>query len=303
MSSDVQKSHSLTDLPATEAFVAMLAAARCGSLSAAAEELGLTHGAVSRRIQTIEHWLGAPAFERHGRGVRLTPLGAALVRRAERSLAALAGFSADARTSREIATVRISVLPSFARLWLMPRLVVLQGTPPDLVIHPVTEHRLTRLDLREADLAIRVGTGSWSGVVAEKLLDERIVPVASPYIAQSIGNDLTRIADHPLLHDTDTRDWRDWLAAAGLDRRRNPHDRHFEDYDLLLAGAREGLGVALARLPFAEAAIADAGLIRLPGPALPLDRGFWVVRRPAESRTQVMRLVGRLRMVAADGNQ
>lgn len=300
MVSDVQKYHSLADLPATEAFVALLAAARCGSLSAAAEELGLTHGAVSRRISAVEHWLGAPAFERHGRGVRPTPLGAALVRRAERSLGALAGFAANARTSREIATVRISVLPSFARLWLMPRLVALQGSPLDLVLHLVTEHRLTRLDLREADLAIRLGTGSWSGVNAEKLLDDTIVPVAAPAIARSIGDDPARITDHPLLHDTDTRDWRAWLRTAGLDYRRNPRDRHFEDYDLLLAGAREGLGIALARLPFAEAAIADAGLVRLPGPAVPLDRGFWIVRRSEESRTQVMRLVGRLRALAID---
>ncbi|MES2057558.1 MAG: LysR substrate-binding domain-containing protein [Pseudomonadota bacterium] len=281
-------------LPATEAFVALLGAARCGSLSAAAEELGLTHGAVSRRIHAVERWLGAPAFERHGRGVRLTPLGAALVRRTERSLGALADFASSGRMPREVATVRVSVLPSFARLWLMPRLVALQGSPIDLTVQFVTEHRMTRLDLREADLAIRVGTGGWTGVAAERLLDEVIVPVATPAIARAVGDSPARIADHPLLHDTDTRDWRDWMAVAGLDYRRDQRDRHFEDYDLLVAGARAGLGIALARLPFAQAAITEAGLVTLPGPAAPRERGFWIVRRPGEARTHVMRLVERL---------
>ena len=82
----------MIDVPSTESVVAVLEANRAGSMAAAAVQLGVTHGAVSRRVQAVEHWLGAPVFERVGRGVRLTPQGALFVRRAERSLSAIEAF-------------------------------------------------------------------------------------------------------------------------------------------------------------------------------------------------------------------
>src|SRR3546814_10631765 len=95
----------------------MLAAAEEGSFSAAAAKLGLTHGSVSRRIASLEHWLGASLFERHGRGVRLTPAGLRFAHDSRQSLGRLSHSAEQWRPRRGRQTVRMSAVPSFARLW------------------------------------------------------------------------------------------------------------------------------------------------------------------------------------------
>src|SRR4051794_34815102 len=113
--------HSSDPLPPLEGLIAAAAAARSGSLTAAAEELGLTHSAVSRRIAAVEAWMGSELFERHGRGVRPTPAGYRLVRAGEEAFALIRAAAEPWRGPRGPRTLQLSVVPSFARMWLMPR--------------------------------------------------------------------------------------------------------------------------------------------------------------------------------------
>src|SRR5205814_737137 len=107
---NVHPMHSSTSLPPLEALATVLAAARLGSFSAAAIDLGITHGSASRRVQVVESWLGTAVFVRHGRGVRLTPAGEHLSRQVETALAQIAGVAADLRASRAgPSTLRLSV--------------------------------------------------------------------------------------------------------------------------------------------------------------------------------------------------
>ena len=106
--------HSSPDLPPLEGLTAVIAAHRGGSFTAAAESLNLTHGAVSRRVQAVERWLGTPLFERHGRGVRVTPAGQRFVAQVEQSLDAIRESADRWRPRRDLPTVRLSVVPSFA---------------------------------------------------------------------------------------------------------------------------------------------------------------------------------------------
>lgn len=286
----------MTTLPPLDGLTAVLAAIRTGSFTAAADELGLTHGAVSRRIQAVERWLGTPLFERHARGVRATPAGQRFAREVEQALATISQSAEHWRPRRELETVRISVVPSFAKLWLLPRLRALQGTPPELRIELSVEHRLASLEGREVDLAIRYGAGAWPGLRAHLLMRERLFPVAAPDIAQRIGPQASaeRIAHEPLLHDSDTAQWRAWLHSCGQRYRPHARDRRFEDYDLVLAAAEAGLGVALLRAPLAAPVLASGRLLPLSDHVIDNPASHWIVTRAEEDRASVLRLVERM---------
>lgn len=274
----------------------MLVVVRTGSFSTAAEELGLTHGAVSRRIQAVENWLGTALFERHARGARVTPAGQRFAAEVERAFAGIGRAAEQWRPGKRLDTVRISAVPSFGRLWLIPRLGALQGEPPDLLAEPLLEHRLADLGAGEADVALRYGRGGWPGLKAQLLFRERLVPVAAPALAAHLGPRPTAqaIAAQPLLHDSDTHQWRAWLATAGQRYRPRPLDRRIEDYDMVLSMAEAGLGIALARLPLAAPALAQGRLVRLSRRSLSNPASHFVVVRNGESRPEVLRLVTRL---------
>lgn len=286
--------HSSIGLPPLEALAAMLAAARLGSFSAAATELGITHGSVSRRVYAVEAWLGVAVFERHARGVRLTSTGEHFSRQVELALARLTEVAVDLRAARETARVKLSVLPSFARLWLMPRLASLQGEQGDIAIQVAPEHRQARLDGRDADLAIRFGRGNWPGVDALVLLGERLFAVATPKIAKALRGEGADVLKQTLLHDSDTQQWRLWCRHAGIAFRPRGGERRFEDYDLVLAAAESGVGIALARWPLAAASLQSGRLVRIAGPEIASPSAHYVVTRHGETRSAVLRLAQRL---------
>lgn len=284
-------------LPPLEALTAMLAAARLGSFSAAAVDLGITHGSVSRRIYAVESWLGAPVFVRHGRGVRLTPVGEHFSREVERALARISEVAIDVRAARAMPSrLRLSVLPSFARLWLMPRLAELQRAFPGLLLQVLTEHRIASLDGSDADLAIRFGKGHWPGTDAQLLMKERLFAVASPKLAKTLrGRNQKAVLAETLLHDSDTRHWRSWCEHAGIAYRPSGGERRFDDYDLVLATAEAGLGVAIARWPLAAAALDSGRLVRLGGPEFSGTKAHYIVTRSGEVRVAVRKLADALK--------
>jgi LysR family glycine cleavage system transcriptional activator len=295
----------MINLPPLDGLTAVLAAIRSGSFTAAAEELGLTHGAISRRVQTIEYWLGTPLFERHARGVRATPAGQRFAREVEQALATISQSAEHWKPRRELETVRISVVPSFAKLWLLRRLSDLQGSPAQIRIDLSTEHRLANVEGREVDLAIRYGAGHWPGLRAHLLFRETLFPVAAPALARRLGVNAPcqRIVQEPLLHDSDTTHWRSWLASSGYRYRPRASDRRFEDYDVVLAAAEAGLGVALMRAPLALSAIAEGRLVRVNRKSIPNPASHWIVTRSREERHAVLRLIERISSLAPQDKQ
>ena len=287
--------HIFDSLPPTETLRAFIAVARTGSLSAAAQQLGVTHGAVSRRIQTLQAWVGIALFARHGRGMRLTTTGEHLVRRTERSLGAIASFTAEMRAVRDMRAVRVSCLPSFARLWLLPHIARLQGEENDVFVQVRTDHRIVDLG-SESDVAIRFGSGHWPQTRAWLLFPETIFPVAAPALAKRLaGRAPAALLQECLIHDSDGSDWREWLNSAGIAGSPAGPARTFVDHDLALQAAQLGLGIALARMPLASAAIDGGKLARISGPAMASERGHYIVIREDEDRKPILRLVERLR--------
>jgi DNA-binding transcriptional LysR family regulator len=292
--------HNSPHLPPLDTLEAFVTAARTGSFTATAARLGVTHGAVSRQIGRLERWLGAPVFERQARGVSLNPDGWRFFARAEAALATLGGVENRWAPQRRAAVVRLSATPSFAGLWLFPRLTALEGG--DLSVEIVVEHRLA--DFSDGlDLAVRCGRGPWEGVTSALLWRESLIPVASPGIVAGLAsafdpNDLMAL---PLLHDSTIAGWQAWLAAAGVAYVQRPSDRRFEDYNLVLEACAAGLGLALGRSGLVEPALESGRLVRLGERYAPNTVAFHLVRPESALRAPAAEFAARLlRMVDAN---
>ena len=253
LSGTVNETHTRSDrrrLPPLHAARAFEACARRGSTTAAAAELGVTHGAVSKQVAVLEAWLGVSLFDRRGARLILTP-GGARDAAPERSLdgieaATRAVLSSGARAAH---VVRVSTTASFAALWLVPRLPAFRARHPGIEVWVSETRALVEVGPEgEADVALRLGRGRWPGVRAEALMSDDLIPVCAPAVALRLRrpSDLSRAT---LLHDEDPRaTWPDGLAAARLGRpawgERGP--RLGIDVWLLQA-AVDGQGVAFPR--------------------------------------------------------
>jgi DNA-binding transcriptional LysR family regulator len=269
--------HSSQTLPPLDTLETFARAARLGSFSAAAEEGGITHGAVSRQISRLERWLGVRLFSRQARGVSLTPEGMRFFARAEEALTLLSDTGERWLPRRNKTTVRLSLTPSVASLWLFSRLPKLEGN--DVHLDLLLEHRLA--DFSEGtDLAIRCGKGPWAGVRGLALWQERAFPVAAPALAERLGQnrDARSLLTMPILHDSNIEGWRRWLAPEGVEYLPRGQDRRFEDYNLVIDACVQGLGIALARPPLSDAAIAAGRLVPVSDRAMDYHVSFHLIR-------------------------
>ena len=195
--------------------------AREGSFLAAADVSGVTHGAISRRVAAVENWLGLRLFERHARGVRLTPDGQRFVGRIEQAFAIIDSAADQWRSPRTPRLVRMSVVPAFAQLWLLERQHALESEAPALRIELGIDLRNVDIAGGEADLSIRYGRGNWRQLDTRAFMPERLYPVAHPRLAAQLTKARRRrgdaaLLDKPLLHDSDVTGWRTWFDALGV---------------------------------------------------------------------------------------
>lgn len=273
-------------LNALRAFAAVYAK---GGVRAAARELGIVHSSVSRHLAELDAWLGVPLINDAGgrRELSFTPQGEALGR------ATLAGFGeieravASLRESRSTRSVTVSTAPSFAALWLLPRLPLLEQSHPHLEVSVLVDQRLDAFGASDVDLAIRMGQGPWPDVRCEPLMDEVLYPVMSPGLFENAGRPSRRaqLKGMRLLHDRDPNaSWEAWRQAYGpasLDVLAGPR---FASTDMVLRAAVQGQGVALARHRLAADHLASGALVRpIDGLQVPVKDAYWLVL-PARGR-------------------
>jgi LysR family transcriptional regulator, glycine cleavage system transcriptional activator len=278
-------------LPPLSALRVFEAAARHASFSAAAAELHVTAGAVSRQIGALERHLGVSLFHREPRGNRLTAAGVQLAERVREAF----GLLRDAvRTlgSDLAQRVVVTVLPSFAARWLLPRLPAFTARHPGIEIDLQPSREIVALDRGGIDLAVRYGRGRWPGVEALRLFEETLLPVCTPALArQHRPRCLPDLLGMPLIHDSDFP----WSLLFEHHRvalpRRLPGIR-VDDSSLALQAAERGQGVMLGRSLLVADAIADGRLVAPLDLAVPGEFAYylaWPRRRPPSAAAAAFR--------------
>ncbi|MFP5075800.1 LysR substrate-binding domain-containing protein [Rhizobium sp. YIM 134829] len=265
---------------------AVEAVARLGSLQAAAEELGVTIGAVSQQLARTEKQLGRPLFDRTPRGLQLTALGQRLTPRLKEGFLALNDAVAMAR-ERDEQSLTISVAPVFAARWLVHRLDGFTANHPDLRLRIEATTKLIDLERSDVDLAIRVGSGGWPGVKAEPLLAQRVFPVCCPAVAARLAGPEDLLREGAVVDGQAMFDWSLWLAAAGLETRSMPTRHVFNEASLCLDAAIAGQGIMLAWQTLAVDALLRKSLV-IPFPIF-AETGFghYLVTAPARRDSRV----------------
>jgi len=264
-------------LPPLSALRPFEAAARLESFSRAAEELHLTHGAVSRQVRALEEHVGAPLFTRHGKRVALTSAGRAYAERIRASLQEIAQATEAAGAVRRDNRLTLSVLPSFASRWLMPRLIRFMDANPKIEVNVLATNQLANFAADEVDIAIRFGRGPWPGLVCEKFLDDEYFPVASPKMNRGKlpkePKDLLRL--RVMREDRDY--WEQWFTAAGVTLATPLEGPYFNDSTYSLAAAARGEGVAIARKSIVTEDLERGVLKRLFGVGVRSAESYWFV--------------------------
>ena len=232
-------------LPAIPALMALEAVDRLGTASAAAEELSLTQGAISRALQGLEAQLGVPLILRDRQRLRLTPAGADYVAEVRKALHLLASASLTLRANPLGGSLTLAILPAFGMHWLAPRLPRFTEAHPEVTLNLAT--RLRPFDFAGSgfDAAIHYGRQDWPGVSYLKLMDEALIAVAAPALAPQPLARAEDILTHPLLQmESRTGDWGRWLQHHGAEGRR-PAGMLFDQFATMAQGAVHGLGLAL----------------------------------------------------------
>lgn len=237
-------------------------AARLENLRATAQRLSLTHGAVSQQIQQLEQVIGYPLFTRSGRGVQLNAAGRELLAATEPALEAVQQGVERARRIALSQALRISVLPSFAHCWLLPRLAEFHRACPGLMLDIDASLGIQDLGRKGFDAAIRIGEGQWPGVQAQLIASGEVLPVATPEMAKqwqiafASGDVQLPLLEH------DVTPWHSWFTARGQSGA-GQQLALFNDAGLLLRAAEQGFGIALVKAVLAGDAIAEGRLVPL----------------------------------------
>ena len=267
-------------LPPMQALRAFEAAARERSLTRAAKSLHLTHGAISHQIKALEAELGVRLVERAGRGIRLTDEGERFANRVRASLAELSQAMREVTDRANPRQLRVTVMPSFAARWLLPRIGGFLAAHPDIDLDVRSTDVLIDLAREDVDLAIRYGTGDYPGLNTEHLMDDIFFAVCSPKIAG--GRLPKRPADlnRYLLLRAEREFWHPWFAAAGLDWPEPTRGPMFNDTSLMMQAAIEGQGIGLARTSLIGNDLANGVLVRLFDITVPSPHRYFFVYPP-----------------------
>ncbi|KAF1038704.1 MAG: Glycine cleavage system transcriptional activator [Burkholderia lata] len=268
-------------LPPLNALRAFEVSARHLNFRAAADEIGVTQGAVAQQVRHLEDVLGLKLFERLPRGLALTHDGAAYFSDVQRALHAIA--DATDKLVKRRAALTISTTPSFASKWLIPRLAQFTDAHPDYDVRVIADSQMATFRHDGVDLAIRYGKPPFGKHLAtHALFPLDVCAVCSPALLAAPASPRA-LAGHVLLHDAHDL-WPEFLAALPEPVDLDPHKGlRFNQTSLAIDAAVAGQGIALATDPLVERDIAAGRLCKPFDFAFPLSVGFYLVY-PAERR-------------------
>jgi LysR family glycine cleavage system transcriptional activator len=266
-------------LPPLTALRAFEAAARHLSFTAAADELHVTQAAVSHQIRGLEERLGIALFRRSGRGVLLTDAAQPYLAEVTAAFDRLAAATQRLQSQDSAGVLNMTVLPSFAAKWLLPRLGHFREQHPEIDVRVSSSPEIVDMTRGEFDLAIRAGHGRYPGMRVDLIANIHFFPVCSPLLLKG-PQKLESPADlrhFTLLHDEPRDLWQVWFNLVGItdiDPSRGPG---YSDSSMVIWAAIEGQGIAMARSTLVAADLAAGRLVRPFTQSFPGDHAYWLV--------------------------
>lgn len=236
----------MPSLPPVVNLQAFEAVARRRSFAAAATELHLTPSAISHQVARLEAQLGARLLERSAHGVRLTAAGERYLERVAGALLAIGTATEDVKQGVSN-SLYVHSSPSFATLWLMPRLPSFAKANPQIALNLSAAPTHSNFATGPSEIDIRYGHPVWSDLVVEPLFEERLVPMASPaFIRAHRLRHVEQLADVPLIQsNVNVMQWTDWFAAHANHHAPERFALRFDRAQMSIEAAILGLGVAL----------------------------------------------------------
>jgi LysR family glycine cleavage system transcriptional activator len=272
--------------PSLRAISAFEAAARHQSFALAGNELNLTHGAVSHAIRGLETRLGTQLFERRGRGVQLTEEGRILAGRVRLGIGLLSE-AFETKPWLQRSKLVVSVLPTFAARFLVPRLADFRARYPDIQLELRASWGLVPVGSGDVDMGLRYGPGGWAGLSAVKIAEEYLFPVSSPLAGPDMPSSPGDLSDRTLIGHREFP-WRPWLVAAGLDWPEPKCSLVLDDSMLVLEAAAAGAGIGLGRSLLCRCDLKSGRLVRLFDTQIKADYSYWAVWNPASPKLPVI---------------
>ncbi|MFT3725382.1 MAG: LysR substrate-binding domain-containing protein [Hyphomonadaceae bacterium] len=273
-------------LPPLNAVRAFEAASRHLNLSRAADELGVTQGAISKQVIALEDFIGVQLFYREPSGLRLTNEGGSLKEAIEPAFTTLSeAFSRYSRRSPRSNVVRISTTASFASQFLVPRLGVFRDRFPGVELEFLTTIRLVDLNREEFDIAVRYGGGQYEGVISTPLGQPELLSVCTPQVMQQGGNNLTSLlAKTRRIQCSAYNEWRDWSDLAKFDLSAAPPTIVIEEFQVALMAALSHQGLALLPEILVRNHINKGDLVAFSPVRVRTDYNFHIVHTPNAHR-------------------
>ena len=264
-------------LPPFAALRAFEAVSRLGSVTRAGLELHLTHSAVSHQVKSLEDYLKLKLLERDGRRIKLTSEGRSYAYHIRQSLLQIGTVSERVSQRQRSEHITIGLLPSFGAHWLVPRLGHFLQEHPNWHVELLASLEILDFDESPVDCSIRFGHGDAEGAQKMNIMQEWLVLVASPQDTRfsPTQNPADAVQAGPIFLTNEG--WASWVGAAGMDVELPPQPMQFNDSNLALEAARNGLGAVLTRWSIAEHWIASGLLQRVCPVLAPHDAGYKLV--------------------------
>ncbi len=285
-------------LPSLDTLRVFAVAARHLSFTKAGEELHLTQSAISHRVRTLEVELGIALFRRLTRRMELTSEGQVLAQSVDQAVNEIARTIGELEFAGTTRRLTVTMLPSVASRWLMPRLPRFREQHPDIDVQVIADSRLLDLRANNIDLAIRFGHGRYPGYAVTPLMPDSVFPVCSPHLIAERGpvGTVDALLALPILIDSATEgdpsasDWRNWLNDIGRPDAICRNGQRFSDANLMIDAAVLGLGVGLARASLVSDHIAKGTLIRPLSFATPTAYAYYLLALPEAAELPMIAL-------------
>jgi LysR family glycine cleavage system transcriptional activator len=268
-------------LPPLNPLRAFEATARHGSLTKAANELFVTHGAISHQIKALEASLDVKLFERAGQRLRLTAHGAELLPAVSSAFDGIAAATARMTRPTSSGALTVNCVPALLSFWLIPHLGSFTAQYPEIRLTLDASNDPAKIHAPDVDVCILYGDGNWSDCWLRLWTQLDLFPVVSPTLINSRPIRTIRdLGDHTILHADEGREWHTWLAAADArDLMRGKNQHHMCDARLALEAAVHGHGVALGDTVTAAGLLAKGQLVAPFNLAVPAVDDFYVACR------------------------